>query len=110
MVAIALEARALLQGEHVSCEVIDIHTLKPLDRELILKSAAKTRRVVTVEDHQIHGGLGSAVAELLGEELPTRMRRIGLRDTFAESGEYRLLLAKYHMDAKAVIDAVKELL
>ena len=110
MVAIALEARTLLQEKHVSCEVIDMHTLKPLDRELILNSAAKTKRVVTLEDHQIHGGLGSAVAELLSEELPTRMRRIGLRDTFAESGEYRLLLAKYYMDPRAVIDAVAELM
>jgi transketolase len=109
-VAVALEARALLAQHGISAEVLDIHTLKPLDRDLIVASARKTRRVVTLEDHQIHGGLGSAVAEVLGEECPTPMRRIGLRDTFAESGEYRLLLRKYGMDAEATVAAVMELM
>ena len=109
-VAVALEARALLAQRGISAEVLDIHTLKPLDRDLIVASARKTRRVVTLEDHQIHGGLGSAVAEVLGEECPTPMRRIGLRDTFAESGEYRLLLRKYGMDAEATVAAVMELM
>lgn len=110
MVAIALEAHAQLAQQGIHAEVIDIHTLKPIDRELIVQTARKTRRVVTLEDHQIHGGLGSAVAEVLGEECPTPMRRIGLRDTFAESGEYRLLLRKYGMDAGAVLAAVMELM
>jgi transketolase len=109
-VAIALEVRERLQQSGVEAEVIDMHTLKPIDRELIVQSARKTRRVVTLEDHQIHGGLGSAVAEVLGEECPTPMRRIGLRDTFAESGEYRLLLKKYGMDADAVVAAVAQLM
>jgi transketolase len=74
-----------------------------------LRSAEKTRRVVTLEDHQINGGLGSAVAEALSEKLPTPMRRIGLRDTFAESGEYRRLLKKYGLDADAAVRAVEEL-
>ncbi|PWH17521.1 MAG: transketolase [Ardenticatenia bacterium] len=110
MVAIALEAHEQLAQQGIHAEVIDIHTLKPIDRALIVQTARKTRRVVTLEDHQIHGGLGSAVAEVLGEESPTPMRRIGLRDTFAESGEYRLLLQKYSMDSAAVIAAVKELM
>ncbi|MGC8880300.1 MAG: transketolase family protein, partial [Anaerolineae bacterium] len=110
MVAIALEAHEQLAQQGIHAEVIDIHTLKPIDRALIVQTARKTRRVVTLEDHQIHGGLGSAVAEVLGEECPTPMRRIGLRDTFAESGEYRLLLRKYGMDSAAVIAAVKELM
>ena len=83
-----------LAQQGIRAEVLDIHTLKPLDRDLIVASARKTGRVVTLEDHQINGGLGSAVAEVLGEECPTPMRRIGLRDTFAESGEYRLLLRR----------------
>jgi len=83
---------------------------KPIDRTLILESARKTGRVVTIEDHQIQGGLGSAVAEVLGESHPTPMRRIGLRNTFAESGDYQLLLRKYRMDADAVIAAVDELM
>lgn len=109
-VALALEARAQLAQQGIAAEVLDIHTLKPLDRDLIVASARKTRRVVTLEDHQIHGGLGSAVAEVLGEECPTPLRRIGLRDTFAESGEYRLLLRKYGMDAEATVAAVMELM
>jgi len=110
MVWVALEARDVLASQGIEAEVIDMHTIKPIDRELILRSAVKTRRVVTLEDHQINGGLGSAVAEVLGEELPTPMRRIGLRDTFAESGEYRLLLKKYGMDTTHVVEAVKELM
>jgi transketolase len=106
----ALEAARMLAGEGISAEVIDFHTLKPLDRELALQSAAKTRHVVTIEDHQVEGGLGSAVAELLGEELPTPLWRIGLRNTFAESGRYDLLLKKYGMDPGAIAAAARALI
>ena len=110
MVTIALETRQRLLERGIQAEVVDIHTLKPIDSDLVVQSAAKTGRVVTLEDHQIQGGLGSAVAEVLGELRPTPMRRIGLRDTFAESGEYQLLLRKYGMDAAAAVAAVEELL
>lgn len=110
LVCVALAAAERLASAGISAEVIDMHTLKPLDRELLLQSAAKTRRIVTVEDHQIEGGLGGAVAETLSEELPTPMRRIGLRNTFAESGPYPLLLSKYGMDAAAIVRAAGELL
>jgi len=110
LLSVALEAADKLAEVGISAEVIDMHTLKPIDRDLIVKTAAKTRRVVTIEDHQIQGGLGSAVAEVLGEELPTPMRRIGLRNTFAESGRYDLLLAKYGMNATAIVAAAWELL
>ena len=110
MLSAALEAADELAESGVSAEVIDMHTVKPVDLELVVKTASKTRRVVTIEDHQIQGGLGSAVAEVLGEELPTPMRRIGLRNTFAESGRYDLLLSKYGMDSRAIVAAVRELL
>jgi transketolase len=110
MLSITLQAQEMLLGHGIVAEVIDIHTIKPIDRELIINSAQKTRHVVTIEDHQISCGLGSAVAEVLGENLPTKMRRIGLRDTFAESGEYYLLLQKYCMDADAIVNATLELL
>lgn len=110
LVWVALEARERLLHKGVQAEVIDMHTIKPIDRQLILETAAKTRRVVALEDHQIYGGLGSAVAEVLGEELPTPLRRLGLRNTFAESGPYHLLLEKYGMDVGAVERAVGELL
>jgi transketolase len=109
MLTVALEAAERLAAAGVGAQVIDMHTLKPLDQELVLQTAAHTRHVVTVEDHQIQGGLGSAVAEVLAEELPTPMHRIGLRDTFAESGRYDLLLAKYGMDAAAVAAAAQQL-
>ncbi len=109
-VTIALEAGQRLKSRGIQAEVIDMHTLKPIDRDLVVQTASKTGRVVTLEDHQINGGLGSAVAEALGEACPTPMRRIGLRNTFAESGRYDLLLKKYGMDAEAVIAAVDELL
>jgi transketolase len=110
MLSVALQASALLRQKGVHADVIDIHTIKPLDTELIMASASKTGRVITVEDHQINGALGSAVAELLGEELPCRMVRIGLRDTFAESGPYELLLKKYKMDAESIAARAFQLL
>ena len=106
----ALRAVAILEGEGVGVELIDMHTIKPLDRELVIASASKTGRVVTVEDHNWHNGLGSAVAEVLAETGAGRLRRIGLRDTFAESGPYDLLLTKYGMDKTAIAEAARDLL
>ena len=110
LVSIALKAREALQERGIQAEVIDMHTVKPIDKDLIIQTARKTNRVITIEDHQIIGGLGSAVAEVLIEEFPVPMRRIGLRDTFAESGEYHLLLKKYRMDLNAILIAVEQIL
>ena len=97
----ALAAAKALAAEGVSAEVINVATVKPLDEEGIVGSAAKTGRVVTVEDHSIHGGLGSAVAELLGELLPTPLKRIGVT-TFGESGDMKGLYAKLGLDADGI--------
>ena len=86
----------------MSAEVINIHTIKPLDEEIVINSAKKTGRVVTVEEHSIIGGLGGAVAEVLGEKLPTKMMRIGVRDTYCESGTAAALLEKYQLDGAGV--------
>ena len=110
MIHEALPAAEMLEKEGKSVEVIDIHTLKPIDRELIGKSIAKTGRVVTVEDHNWYNGLGSAVAEIVAEAGKGIQRRIGLKDTFAESGMYHQLLEKYGMDRKAIVAAAKEIL
>lgn len=110
MISVALEAAELLKRKGIQAEVIDMHTLKPIDSELIIASVMKTKKAITIEDHQIHNGLGSAVAEVLGEKAPHPIRRIGLRDTFAESGRYDLLLKKYGMDAIAVVRAAEELM
>lgn len=106
-----LPAADALAKAGVSAEVVDMHTLKPIDRDLVIKSVRKTGRVVTVEDHTIMNGLGSAVAEILAEERNLGVqRRIGLRDTFAESGQYAQLLRKYGMDREAIVAAAREIL
>lgn len=90
----------------VDVEVVNIHTIKPIDKEATVRSAKKTGKVVTVEEHQVTGGLGSVVAEVLGENGPTVMRRVGVKDTFAESGSYEELVEKYGVGEKDIEDAV----
>jgi transketolase len=108
LVVQALRAAERLAAAGVSVTVIDMHTLKPLDEACVIEHCAGARFVVTAEDHQINGGLGSAVAEVLGEHCPTPMKRIGLQDTFAESGPYPQLLEKYGLDDTAIERAVLE--
>jgi len=105
----ALAAAKTLAAEGVSAEVINVATVKPLDEQGIVASAVKTGRVVTVEDHSIHGGLGSAVAELLGELLPTPLKRIGVT-TFGESGDLKGLYAKHGLDADGIARTVLKFL
>ncbi len=106
----ALAAAKLLAIKDISAEVVNISTIKPLDEELILASAGKTRHVLTAEEAQINGGLGGAVAELLGEKMPTAMLRIGMKDRFGESGEPEELLKHFGLDAEAVAKAAHKLL
>lgn len=106
-VASALEAADMLAKEGIDAEVINICTIKPLDEDLIVKTAAKTGKVVTVEEHSIIGGLGGAVAECLIEKCPTKMYRIGVRDVFGESGPAEELLHKYLLDGEGVYKQVK---
>jgi len=105
-----LAARDLEQEEGIGSIVINSHTIKPLDEKTILAAAKKCGAVVTVEEHSVLGGLGGAVAELLAKKLPTPMEFIGMQDTFGESGSPSELLAKYKMDAPAIIAAVKHVL
>lgn len=105
-VAASLEAAEKLSMEGIDAEVINICTIKPLDEELILASAAKTGKVVTAEEAFVAGGLGGAVAELLGEKLPTRMTRIGVYDRFGESGPAAELIHKYGLDAEGICSKV----
>lgn len=106
-VAGALDAAEKLAAEGVSAEVINIHTIKPLDEELIVKSAKKTGRVVTAEEHSILGGLGGAVCEALAEKAPTPVLRIGVKDVFGESGPATELLAKYQLDGAGIYEQIK---
>ena len=103
----ALEAAEKLAADGISAEVINIHTIKPLDEELIIKSAQKTGKVVTAEEHSIIGGLGGAVCEVLSEKAPTPVCRIGMNDIFGESGSAGALVAKYGLDAEGIYGKVK---
>ncbi|MZP29423.1 transketolase family protein [Heliobacterium undosum] len=107
MVSVALEAAEALAAEGIEAEVLNIHTIKPIDAEAILDSAARTGCVVTAEEHSVIGGLGSAVAEVLGEGQPVPMGRVGLKDTFGESGKPDELLKKYGLTADAVANAAR---
>jgi len=106
----ALEAADILAAEGISVHLLHVPTLKPLDEKAVVEAAARTWAVVTAEDHTIIGGLGGAVAEVLGERRPTPMRRVGLRDTFGESGPNEALLEKYGLTAGHVAAAARELL
>lgn len=108
MVNSALEAAEKLAAEGISAEVINIHTIKPLDTEIIAKSAKKTGKVVTAEEHSVVGGLGGAVCEALSELCPTPVCRIGINDVFGESGSAAALLVKYGLDGEGVYSRVKE--
>ena len=108
MVAEAMEAALILQESSIDARVIDIHTIKPLDEELIIKAAKETGRIVTCEEHSIIGGLGSAVSELLSREHPVKIAMVGQQDTFGESGKPEELKAKYGMNASAIVLAAKQ--
>ena len=110
MVAMALDAAEQLKNEGISAKVVNIHTIKPLDKELIINSAKETGAVVTAEEHSVIGGLGGAVAEVLGENCPTPMARIGIKDMFGESGKPDELLIKYGLMPENITTAAKMVL
>jgi transketolase len=105
MVFEALKAAEMLEEQGIFAEVVNIHTIKPLDIETVSQVARKTRAVVTIEDHSVIGGLGGAIAECLGEYMPTRMRRIGLQDTFCESDSTNVLREAYGMAPHHIVEA-----
>ncbi len=106
-VGASLEAAEQLAAEGISAEVINIHTIKPLDTELIINSAKKTGKVVTAEEHSVIGGLGSAVCDCLCENAPTPVCKIGVYDVYGESGPAAKLLEKYGLDAQGIYEKVK---
>lgn len=106
----ALSAAEKLAADGIDAEVINICTIKPLDEEIIVNSAKKTGKVVTVEEHSIIGGLGSAVCDCLSEKLPTPVKKLGMQDIFGESGSAAALIEKYGLDAAGVYKSVKEFL
>ena len=110
MVHEALKATSILESEGISVELIDMHTIKPLDTKLIVETLQKTKRIITVEDHNIINGLGSAVADVVSELDYGVMRKIGLKDRFGESGPYHDLLKKFEMDYSEIVKVAKEMI
>ena len=106
-VAETLEAAEMLAADGIDAKIINIHTIKPLDEDLIVAAAKETGKVVTIEEHSVIGGLGSAVCDVLSEKAPTKVLKIGVNDTFGESGPAKVLLAKYGLDAKGIYEKVK---
>ena len=111
MVDQALEAQKILSKQGVGTRVVDMHTIKPLDKKLVLKCAKETKAIITIEEHSIIGGLGSAVAETLMEEgCKIKFMRMGIKDMFCESGEPKDLLEKYELNEKHIVKNVKQMM
>ncbi len=106
----AIEAARILEQKGISSEIMNIHTIKPLDEEAVLKSVSKTKAVVTAEEHLINGGLGDSIAQLLGRKLPTPIEMVAVDDKFGESGKPEELLAKYGIDTENIVSAVEAVL
>jgi transketolase len=109
MVIEAIKAAEILKRKGLSVRVLDMHTIKPLDKDLLLKAAKETGRIVTCEDHNIIGGLGSSVAETLSETYPVPIQRVGVQDVFGESGSHAALMEKYGLTAKKIANAALSL-
>lgn len=106
----AIEAGELLAAAGINADIINIHTIKPLDIKAVLDSVRKTKCVVTAEEHQLNGGLGDSIAQLLAQQLPTPIEMVGVNDSFGESGTPDELMVKYGLDAKNIVEAVQKVM
>lgn len=104
----ALKAKKILKQQGIDIRVVDMHTIKPIDKELIVKCAKETNKIITVEDHSIIGGLGTAVCEVLSEEYPTKVIRMGIKDKFGKSGKATDLMKYFRIDAQAIVEKIVE--
>lgn len=102
-VAEALKAKEILEGRGIDVRVVDVHTIKPIDKETIIRCAKETKKIITVEDHSIIGGLGSSICEVLAEEYPTKVIRLGVNDTFGKSGNAVELMRYFGIDCDAIV-------
>ena len=103
----ALKAQEILKEQGIDIRVIDMHTIKPIDKDIIIKAAKETKKIITIEDHNIIGGLGSAVCEVLSDEYPTKVIRLGIKDTFGCSGKAVQLMKHFNITAEDIIKVVK---
>lgn len=107
MVAESLKAKEELEKEGINIRVVDIHTIKPIDKDMIIKCAKETKKLISIEEHSIIGGLGSAIAEVLVENYPAKLTRIGIKDCFGKSGKAQELLEYFGLTSKEIIEEVK---
>ena len=103
----ALKAQEELKKQEIDIRVIDMHTIKPIDKDIIVKAAKETKKIITIEDHSVIGGLGTAVCEVLSEEYPTKVIRMGIKDTFGKSGKAEELMEHFNITAKDIIGKIK---
>ncbi len=103
-VAEAIKAQEELKAQGIDIRVVDVHTIKPIDREMIIKCAKETKKLVSIEDHSIIGGLGSAISEVLTEEYPVKLERIGMQDIFGKSGKAEILMEYFGLTSKAIVE------
>ena len=103
----ALEAKELLEKEGIHIRVVDMHTIKPIDKEMIIKSAKETKKLISIEDHSVIGGLGSAISEVLTEEYPCKLVRMGIKDTFGKSGNAVELLKYFGLTSEKIVEIIK---
>lgn len=103
-VAEAIKAQEILKGKGIDVRVVDMHTIKPIDKELIIKCAKETKRIITIEDHSTIGGLGSSACDVLSENYPTKVEKMGINDKFGESGKAEELMRFYGIDAQAIVE------
>ena len=106
----AIQAAEKLHENGINAEIINIHTIKPLDKDAVIKSVSKTRCVVTAEEHMLNGGLGDSIAQLLSREMPLPLEMVGVNDTFGESGTPRQLMEKYGLTSSDIVNAVKKVI
>ena len=105
-----MKAQKILKDEGINVRVIDMFSLKPIDKDIIIKSAKETKNLISVEDHNIIGGLGSIIADVLAEEFPAKLIKMGVKDRFGESGNANLLMQKFEIDCDAIVKKVKEVI
>ena len=100
----ALKAKEILKSKRINVRVVDIHTIKPIDKDLIIKSAKETKKLISIEDHNVIGGLGSAISEVLTDEYPVKLTRLGIKDTFGMSGKADELMSYYKINANNIVE------
>ena len=103
----AIKAKEELEKQNINIRVVDFHTIKPIDEEIIIKNAKETKRLISIEDHNVIGGLGSAIAEVLTEKYPVKLERMGINDCFGKSGKAEELMKYFKIDKQAIIEKIK---